>query len=85
MRLKVLYEKYRDAVEFIVLYIGEAHPTDKWWLGRSRTQRAIHELSDELVRVDIEEPVTLAQRQRAARQISSTAWCRSTSTRWTMR
>ena len=34
-----------NAVEFIVVYVKEAHPTDKWWLGRSRTQRVIHEWS----------------------------------------
>ena len=66
MRLKELYEKYRDAVEFIVVYVKEAHPTDKWWLGRSRTQRAIHDLSGDLARVDVKEPVTLAQRRKVA-------------------
>ncbi len=66
MRLKALYEKYRDSVEFIVVYVKEAHPTDKWWLGRTRTQRTIHELSGGLARIDVEEPVTLAQRRKVA-------------------
>ncbi|MCP5067845.1 MAG: hypothetical protein GY946_14895 [bacterium] len=66
MRLKDLYERYHDRVEFIVVYIKEAHPTDRWWLGRSRTQRLVNDLTDQRARTDIKEPVTLAQRQRVA-------------------
>ena len=66
MRLKEVYEKYRDRVEFIVVYVKEAHASDRWWLGRSRTQRLVHELSGDLARVDVAEPVTLEQRRRVA-------------------
>ncbi len=66
MRLKQLHEKYRNAVEFIVVYVKEAHPTDKWWLGRSRTQTLLHELSGNPARLDVNEPVTLAQRRKVA-------------------
>ncbi len=66
MRLKEVYEKYRDRVEFIVVYVKEAHASDRWWLGRSRTQRLVHELSGDLARIDVKEPVTLEQRRRVA-------------------
>lgn len=66
MRLKELYAKYRDDVEFMVVYVKEAHPTDKWWLGRSRTQTVFHELSGNPARLDVKEPVTLAQRRKVA-------------------
>lgn len=66
MRLTELYEKYRDRVEFIVVYVKEAHPSDRWWLGRSRTQRAIHALSGNPARLDVKDPVTLAQRRKVA-------------------
>ena len=66
MRLKELHAKYRDSVEFLVIYVKEAHPTDKWWLGRSRTQTVFHELSGNPARLDIKEPVTLAQRRKVA-------------------
>lgn len=66
MRLKELYTKYRDDVEFMVVYVKEAHPTDKWWLGRSRTQTVFHELSGNPARLDVKEPVTLAQRRKVA-------------------
>ncbi len=66
MRLKELNQKYRDDVEFIVVYVKEAHPTDKWWLGRSRTQRLLHELSGNPARMDVADPVTLEQRRKVA-------------------
>jgi hypothetical protein len=66
VRLKDLHAKYQDTVEFIVVYVKEAHPTDKWWLGRSRTQTLFHELSGNPARLDIKEPVTLAQRRKVA-------------------
>ena len=67
MRLKELYERFHGAVEFIVVYVKEAHPTDRWWLGRTRTQQALHEWSGSLVRVDVKDPVTLEQRRRVAK------------------
>jgi len=66
VRLKELYEKYHDRVEFIVVYVKEAHATDRWWLGRSRTQRLFNGLTQQLARTDVKEPVTLEQRRKVA-------------------
>ena len=66
MRLKELYAKYKEQVEFMVVYVKEAHPTDKWWLGQSRTQTVLHEFSGNPARLDIAEPVTLEQRRKVA-------------------
>ena len=66
MRLEELHQKYRDRVEFMVVYVKEAHPTDKWWLGRSRTQRLLHQLSGNPARLDVADPVTLEQRRKVA-------------------
>ena len=66
MGLTELYRKYGGRVEFLVVYVKEAHPTDKWWLGRSRTQTLFHELSGNPARLDVVEPVTLEQRRRVA-------------------
>jgi hypothetical protein len=71
VRLKELYEQYHDQVEFIVVYVKEAHASDRWWLGRSRTQRLLHRLSGNPARVDVVEPVTLAQRRRVAASCQS--------------
>jgi hypothetical protein len=66
VRLRELYDSYRDRVAFIVVYVKEAHASDRWWLGRSRTQRLFHRLSGNPARVDVAEPVTLEQRRRVA-------------------
>ena len=66
MRLKELHQKYHQDIEFMVVYVKEAHPTDKWWLGRSRTQTLFHEFSGNPARLDVKEPVTLAQRRKVA-------------------
>lgn len=31
--LRDLYEQYKDQVQFLTIYIREAHPKDGWWLG----------------------------------------------------
>ena len=33
MSLRDLYEQYGDRVQFLVIYIREAHPTDGWYVG----------------------------------------------------
>ena len=66
MRLTELYKKYSSAVEFIVVYVKEAHASDGWWLGRSRTQRLVNDLTGQLARTDVKEPVTLKQRRKVA-------------------
>ena len=66
MRLKELYQKYHADVEFIVVYVKEAHASDRWWLGRTRTQRLTHQLMGSRNRIDIAEPVTLSQRRKVA-------------------
>ena len=54
MRLVELYEQYRDRVAFLVVYVREAHPTDKWWLAESRTLQATFDLSNTLARSDVD-------------------------------
>ena len=67
-----LWRRFRADVEFVVVYVKEAHPTDKWWLGQSRTQRAIHALSGNPARIDVPEPVTLEQRRKVAASCQAT-------------
>ena len=66
MRLVELYEQYKDEVEFVVVYVREAHPTDKWWLAESRTLEAAFRLSGTLARSDVSEPTTLEERRAIA-------------------
>ncbi len=30
-----MYQRYRDAADFYVVYIREAHPIDGWWMARN--------------------------------------------------
>jgi hypothetical protein len=66
VRLVELYEQYRDQVEFMVVYVREAHPTDKWWLAESRTLQSFFALSGSLARTDVREPETLDERRSIA-------------------
>lgn len=36
-----MYEKYRDDVEFFVVYVKEAHPTDGWQLGINERDKVL--------------------------------------------
>lgn len=66
VRLKELFETYRDDVEFIVVYVKEAHASGAWWLGRTRTQRLANAMMGSRDRIDIVETMTLEQRRKVA-------------------
>ncbi len=50
MRLQDLYAEYSDRVQFLVIYIREAHPTDGWYMGNH----------------DIRDPQTIEERRALA-------------------
>lgn len=50
MSLRDLYAQYSDRVQFLVIYIREAHPTDGWYMGK-------HDISD---------PTTIEDRRKVA-------------------
>jgi len=39
VRIHELYEQYHQQVQFLSIYIREAHPIDGWWLGRRLTRK----------------------------------------------
>lgn len=41
MSIQELYERFHEEVQFINIYIREAHPVDGWWLGRRLTEGII--------------------------------------------
>jgi hypothetical protein len=53
------------------VYVKEAHATDFWWLGRSRTQTMLHEMSGNPARLDVAEPATMEQRRNVAASCQS--------------
>ena len=55
MRLNEIYRTYRDVVDFVCVYIREAHPSDGWQVAAN--------LTDEVIYSD---PVELAERESLA-------------------
>ncbi|PYV13205.1 MAG: hypothetical protein DMG07_15170 [Acidobacteria bacterium] len=37
-----MYERYRDRVQFVTVYIKEAHPLDEWQLDANETQQVCY-------------------------------------------
>ncbi len=66
MRFLPLYKKYRDDVEFMMIYVREAHPTDKWWLAETKFMRFISVLSNDHPSYDTKEPETIEERRGVA-------------------
>jgi len=42
--IQQLYEQYHKDVQFLSIYIREAHPIDGWWLGRRLTKTIIKKI-----------------------------------------
>ena len=66
MSLRDVYRQYNEEVEFITVYVREAHPTGGWWLGESRTQQLVMDLMNARVRTDVADPTTLEERRAVA-------------------
>lgn len=65
MNLHDLYQKYHDRVQFLSIYIREAHPVDGWWLGKGIAGKMI-KLSRSKVATDVYDPKTIAERREVA-------------------
>ena len=66
MRFLPVYKRYRDDVEFMMIYVREAHPTDKWWLAETKFMRFISVLSNDHPSYDTKEPETIEERRSVA-------------------
>jgi hypothetical protein len=62
-----LYEKFRQKVQFLNIYIREAHPVDGWWLGKGAF-RAVIKLSRSKAALNIYDPTTIEERREVAGQ-----------------
>jgi hypothetical protein len=65
-----LYLKHRDKVEFIVVYIREAHPVDGWWLGGGVAGQWLKATKSKAA-TDVYDPQTLPERQAVAERCAS--------------
>jgi hypothetical protein len=60
-----LFERYHDAVQFLMIYIREAHPVDGWWFGRGLSGLML-KLSRSKAATDIFDPKTIEERREVA-------------------
>lgn len=47
--LNALHKKYKDRVEFLMVYIREAHPSDGWQVGANESEGIVLEQPTDLV------------------------------------
>ncbi len=69
--LRDLYAKYSDQVQFLVIYIQEAHPIDGWWFGNNPVGWLL-KLAGSKAAQDIHSPTTLEERQAVAQRCQDT-------------
>lgn len=65
MSLHDLYLRYRDRVQFLVIYIRESHPVDGWWLGGGITGQVTKAIGFTAA-TDVYDPKTIEERQAVA-------------------
>ena len=67
MGIQKLFEKYHQDVQFLSIYIREAHPIDGWWLGRRLTRGVISRRFPK-VSMDHYDPKTIEERRGVAKE-----------------
>ena len=70
MSLQNLYAKYHDSIQFLVIYIREAHPVDGWWFGGGITGQML-KASRSKAATDVYDPKTIEERQTVATRCES--------------
>lgn len=65
MRIHELYKQYHGQVQFVSVYIREAHPIDGWWLGRRLTRRLIETFFSK-ASMEHYDPKTIEERRAVA-------------------
>jgi hypothetical protein len=65
VNLHDLYVKYHQQVQFLNIYIREAHPVDGWWFGKG-LPRLMLKLSGSKAATDIYDPKTIEKRRAVA-------------------
>jgi len=65
--LRQIYETYHKDIQFLSIYIREAHPVDGWWLGKGAFSVVI-KLSGSKATLDLHDPTTMEERRSVAGQ-----------------
>jgi hypothetical protein len=64
--LAELYEQYHEQVQFLSIYIREAHPKDGWWLGNKWTRKLIEAILTDKASMEHDDPKTIEERRAVA-------------------
>ena len=67
MSLRDLYQEYHERVQFLLIYIREAHPVDGWWFGQSLAGKVVG-MRFPKAATDIYDPKTMEERREVAGQ-----------------
>ena len=67
MSLRDLYQEYHDRVQFLMIYIREAHPVDGWWFGQGLAGKVVG-MRYPKAATDIYDPKTMEERRGVAGQ-----------------
>lgn len=65
MSLHDLYERYHQQIQFLMIYIREAHPVDGWWLGRAPFKWALKYYAAKAA-TDVYDPQMIEERRAVA-------------------
>ena len=71
MSLSDLYREYHDRVQFLMIYVREAHPVDGWWLGDGLAAKFMS-LGGFRAATDVHDPKTIEERRAVAGRCEST-------------
>ena len=66
MRLAEIYGQYHKHVQFLSIYIREAHPMDGWWLGRRLTKNLIQKIFGNKASMEHYDPKNIDERRAVA-------------------
>ena len=71
MSLRELYKSYNGRVQFLPIYIREAHPVDGWWIGAGIVGKMVRKYSP-YVALDVHDPLTIEERRIVAGKCETT-------------
>jgi hypothetical protein len=69
--LNDLYREYHDRVQFLLIYIREAHPVDGWWLGDGIASKVMSRGGFKAA-TDVHDPKTIEERRAVAGRCEDT-------------
>jgi hypothetical protein len=61
-----LFARYGDRVQFLSIYIREAHPVDGWWLGGGLSGLLMFKIRMSRAATDVYDPKTIEERRAVA-------------------